>query len=118
METNYPQPVNGWLADFHQSLTDSKFYQEHDINPTIGKQAVINQIGPAALQCWIDGDEFAVSTKEIETLLHKIKKDCILIGLIDKGIVESYFDSDGSEFYRLTSFGFAVQKELSNTNNK
>lgn len=112
METNYPQPVNDCIEDFHQSLIESEFYQDYDINPTIGKQAVINQIGPFAFQNWVDGNDLQFSEESIESVLHKIEVDCRILSLIEKGIMESYLDSEGTEMYRLTPLGLAVQQEL------
>jgi len=114
METSYPQPVNDWLEKFHQSLIESEFYRSFEIDPNIGKQAVVNQIGPQVFKSWIDSNEILVSQEEIETMLLQVESESAIIGLIDKGIMESFTDSEGKEIFRLTPLGLKVQKELSN----
>jgi hypothetical protein len=112
METNYPTPVIEWVDSIYDVLLADGFFADFGIDETLGKQALVDLIGPAGFAQWIESGHPTCTEEEMEKALGQLPIYTALIGLQNRGLIDSMQNESGEDVFFLTETGKDVQKFL------
>lgn len=114
MLANYPEHIQSWLLSTSESLVETEFFGDQEIDSTIGKRIYASYAAPIALQSWVDTGEIMLTDEQFTEILHKTVISATFASLQEKGFLNSIEDSTGEEHFFLTQAGKEIASEIKN----
>jgi hypothetical protein len=105
MPSNYPQEVENYVDAIADSLASTGFFEEYEIDPTLGASNFKKHASEACLGQWLkEGDAF-IDDATLQKVLQLVIVDDSFSKLADAGLVNYYEDENGEEQFFLTAKG-------------
>jgi hypothetical protein len=113
------QPIVLEKADaFIESLVESEFFKDYEINSTdLAKKYICDRLTEKFISGQLDEitDEF-LTEEELDTYLREIVAGSLLYELKEKGLMNSYEDDDTEETFFLTDEGKVILEKIKEDN--
>jgi len=104
----YPQSVNEFVAQVVQSLDESGFLTENDVD----KESAIKAFGEVVFERWKRGDDLVMSEEDAIKGMQLSIVEFIMKQLMNKNMIDSIEDENGEQVFFLTEKG----KDYANKN--
>jgi hypothetical protein len=104
----YPQSVNEFVAQVVQSLDESGFLTENDVD----KESATKAFGEVVFKRWKRGDDLVMSEEDAIKGMQLSIFESSMKRLVSKKMVDSIEDENGEEIFFLTEKG----KDYANKN--
>lgn len=105
----YPEKVINYSREIFDCFAAGNFFSEEDIDPFIFSKFLCEKVMPN----WLSGDDVELTEEDLmEVILYSSTKS-VLIGMKNKGLLDSIEDESGEECFFLTPDGKEAAEELS-----